>query len=49
MSAGLGVKEENNLTLKLKLTLFFLGVKQDNVLTLKLKLTLIFPLAEVYG
>jgi hypothetical protein len=43
VSAGLGVKEENNLTLKLKLTLFFLGVKQDNVLTLTLKLTLIFP------
>jgi hypothetical protein len=38
-----GVEEQNNLTLKLKLTLFFLGVKQDNVLTLTLKLTLIFP------
>jgi hypothetical protein len=36
------VKEENILTLKLKLTLFFLGVKEENILTLKLKLTLFF-------
>jgi hypothetical protein len=42
VSAGLSVKEENILTLKLKLTLFFLGVKEENILTLKLKLTLFF-------
>jgi hypothetical protein len=37
-----GVKEQNILTLKLKLTLFFLGVKEENILTLNLKLTLFF-------
>jgi hypothetical protein len=42
VSAGLSVKEENILTLKLKLTLFFLGVNEENILTLKLKLTLFF-------
>ena len=42
VSAGLSVKEENILTLKLKLTLFFLGVNEENILTLKHKLTLFF-------
>jgi hypothetical protein len=39
VSAGLSVNEQNILTLKLKLTLFFLGVKEQNIH----KLTLFFP------
>ncbi len=55
MSAGLSVKEENILRLKLILQRrtgshsVLLGVKEQNILTLKLKLTLFFECGFEYA